>query len=288
MWINPGENGLDKNGRSKQNNKIDDDGNGFVDDVHGWDFVLNSSQTTDSHGHGTHIAGIVSTITAHSRIMSLRYYGEQDSDLHDKTGRRLVQAIDYAVKSGADIINISGGGAGKSPEEEEALRKAWKAGVLVIAAAGNEGQDLDKNPFYPASYDLPNIIAVGSTTARWDRATKTNYSSSQRLVQAIGENVVSYLPHGKIGRMSGTSQATARVAGIVASILSGCPRGGLDADLMKDRLLAAMNVVQGKRVLDLNSAKREGIRKPGQIVDFDEVRKGHAPDRKMAHVEENL
>jgi subtilisin family serine protease len=308
MWINPGENGLDKNGRPKQKNRIDDDGNGFIDDVHGWDFVRNDSHIADPHGHGTHIAGIITLQSPQVRIMSLRYYGDSaaesstaanqpdqtgpDQTGPDQTGRRLVHAIDYAVRSGAEIINISGGGAGKSPEEEEAIRKAWKAGILVIAAAGNEGQDLDQHPFYPASYDLPNIIAVVSTTAKLDRAMKTNFSSSQRLIHAIGENVVSYLPAGKIGRMSGTSQATARVSGIAVSVLTRWPRFQLGSYQIREHLLAAMVNVRGNRALDLAMVQKLGARKPGRIVDFDlnsvNRKLEMGPDRKMANIERNL
>ena len=118
LWKNKGETGLDKQGRSKETNKIDDDGNGFIDDVHGWNFVSNNNKVKDYHGHGTHVAGIVgaeggngkgiSGVSPKVNLMILKYYDPRFSNTDNL--KNTIKAIEYATKMGAKIINYSGGG----------------------------------------------------------------------------------------------------------------------------------------------------------------------------------
>ncbi len=228
LWRNPGESGLDENGMPKAANGIDDDDNGFVDDFHGWNFSSNTSDLEDEHGHGTHIAGIIGAhrlngfgptgIAPHVSLMILKYFD------HDASGKdnlnHTVAAIRYAVNMGADIINYSGGGSMKSAAEEEALNWAASQGVLVVAAAGNEGLNSDFYPFYPADYKLPNILSVAATDRTEGLMNMSNFGVQSVHLAAPGKNIFSTLPNGQYGYMSGTSQATAFVSGVAALLMA--------------------------------------------------------------------
>ena len=146
IWRNPGETGLDSRGRDKATNGIDDDGNGFIDDVNGWNFVSNTNDLTDNHGHGTHIAGIIgaeadngkgiSGISPHVSMMILKYFDPKVPNTDNL--KNTIRAMQYATQMGAMIINYSGGGTDYSKEEYEAVKAAEKKGILFVAAAGNE------------------------------------------------------------------------------------------------------------------------------------------------------
>ncbi|NJL25916.1 MAG: S8 family serine peptidase, partial [Calothrix sp. SM1_5_4] len=158
LWVNKGETGLDKLGRDKARNGVDDDGNGFIDDVHGWNFVKNSNDVSDEHGHGTHIAGIIgaeggngigiSGVSPKVSLMILKYYDAKGGDLNNLINT--VKAIDYAVKQDCNIINYSGGGIAPSPDEKAAIERAMRKGILFVAAAGNERSNSDLRKYYPA------------------------------------------------------------------------------------------------------------------------------------------
>ncbi len=221
LWVNNAE----KNGKPG----VDDDRNGFVDDVHGWDFVKKSGALTDGHGHGTHISGIISAQGSSpeedfsgtcpgAKIMSLRYYDPNARG--DENLINTVRAIDYAVKMNVDIINYSGGGNSFSSKEFEALKGAQGAGVLVVAAAGNETNQTDEKPYYPANYDLKNIISVAAINESGFKLSRSNYGVRTVHLAAPGQSILSTLPGGSYGFLSGTSQATAFVTGIAAIILT--------------------------------------------------------------------
>ncbi|MEI7441622.1 MAG: S8 family serine peptidase, partial [bacterium] len=133
----------------------DDDRDGFADDLNGWDFTTNTGNIVDGHGHGTHLAGIISGKSTEAngfkgvcpgvKIMSVRYFASDSSGI--KNLENTVKAIRYAVKHGANIINYSGGGASFAKEEYEALKEARDRGVLVVAAAGNERNDTSVRPY---------------------------------------------------------------------------------------------------------------------------------------------
>ncbi len=225
IWRNPGEDGLDKNGVPKSENGIDDDGNGFVDDLHGWDFVSSTADVADGHGHGTHIAGIVggtSGVAPGVSLMILKYYDTESSGLENL--RNTIAAVKYAVKMGADVINYSGGGVMRSREEEDVLRWAASQGVLIVAAAGNEGMNSDFYHFYPADYGLPNILSVGAIDRDGQLLKMSNYGVGTVDVMAPGRNIYSTLPNGQHGYMTGTSQATAFASGLAALLIANDPR----------------------------------------------------------------
>jgi len=222
IWTNPGESGLDEDGNSKSSNGFDDDGNGFTDDFHGWNFVANSPDVTDDHGHGTHIAGIIgagsSGVAPRVSLMVLKYYTEDTTG--EENLRNTVDAIHYAVKMGAKIINYSGGGILRSEEELEALEFAAARGVLFVAAAGNEGLNSDFFHFYPADYDLPNIVSVAAVDRHSRLLGVSNFGKVTVDIAAPGRNIYSTLPNNEHGYMTGTSQATAFVTGLAALLMA--------------------------------------------------------------------
>ncbi|RYZ76430.1 MAG: protease [Proteobacteria bacterium] len=194
LWRNPGETGTDASGKDKATNGVDDDGNGFIDDVIGWDFATNDNKPYDlagdplqvimqgmNPGHGTHCAGNVgaradngkgvSGVAPNVKIMSMRFLTEKGQG----TTAGAIQAIDYAVKMGAKVLSNSWGSEGEDSADSaenlalrEAIQRAEAAGVLFVAAAGNGhsgvgyDNDTDAKPGYPASYDYPSIISVAA------------------------------------------------------------------------------------------------------------------------------
>jgi thermitase len=231
LWRNPGEMGLDAQGRDKATNGIDDDGNGFVDDVHGWNFVHNDHKLTDNHGHGTHIAGIIgakggnnfgiSGVAPNVSLMILKYYDPKASNTNNL--KNTINAIRYAIKMKAHIINYSGGGTDYSAEEYEAVKEAERAGILFVAAAGNERSNTDESGkhYYPADYELSNIISVTAVNKDEIKVLpSSNYGVRTVDLAAPGENIYSALPNNSFGFMTGTSQATAFVTGVAALVMS--------------------------------------------------------------------
>jgi subtilisin family serine protease len=203
-------------------------------DTYGWNFVTNKPNPFDDHGHGTHVSGIIGAIAdpqsgvsgvAHRvSIMPVKYYS--DSNPGSVNLRNTVRAINYAVEHGAKIINYSGGGPEFSEDEYLAIKKAEAAGVLFVAAAGNEHQDTDlvENYYYPSAYHLSNIISVAATDIHNNLLRSSNWGKNKVDVAAPGENIYSTLPGGRYGYMSGTSQATAFVTGVAALLLSENPK----------------------------------------------------------------
>lgn len=217
LWENPGEVGLDSLGNDRRTNNIDDDGNGYIDDVNGWNFVDNNSNLKDHFGHGTHVSGLIlgqdqSVISKNVKLMILKYY-DTPKNKKQTPFEFSKKALNYAIKNNANIINYSGGGTLSDAEEYQILKKAESKNIIIIAAAGNEGISLEKSPYYPASYALRNIIGVGSKGPTNDKSSWSNYDKNTLF--APGENLISDLPEGKKGKMSGTSQATAWLTGFI-------------------------------------------------------------------------
>lgn len=234
IWTNPGESGKDSRGRNKATNGVDDDRNGYVDDVHGWDFFHNNNSVYDrgdGDEHGTHVAGTIAAqgnngigvtgVNWHARIMPLKFIGASYG-----TSSGAIKAIDYAIKKGVKISNNSYGGAGYEPAMRDAVARANKAGLLFVAAAGNKGVNNDTKPDYPSSYDLPNVISVAATGAKDGLASFSNYGAKTVDVAAPGVNILSTLPGGRYGYYNGTSMASPHVAGVAALIKSRHPAYG--------------------------------------------------------------
>lgn len=220
LWINPGESGIDINGNDKRFNRIDDDQNGFVDDVNGWNFIDGNNNLKDTIGHGTHVGGLI-IAGAHPkevRLMVLKYYNANSTP--QKNISAYLAALKYAVGSSAKIINYSGGGPQELPEEKILLSQAAKKGQYLVTAMGNENSAIEDKPFFPASYSNSEsgkyIIPVEALDQLGNRYSKSNFMRTKRGPAALGENVISSLPGGKLGLMSGTSQATALFTGQLA------------------------------------------------------------------------
>lgn len=195
IWVNSAE----QNGTDGE----DDDGNGYVDDIYGWDFWDNDATPVDYNNHGTHIAGIIAAlgdnnagitgVNWRAKIMALRIGGVVG------TVGEAAEAIIYAVDNGAHILNASWGGSDFSQTEYDAIEYADEHGVLLVAAAGNGGDDLigddnDHTPEYPASYDLPNIISVAATDQDDALAEFSNFGVNSVDVAAPGINIYSTVP----------------------------------------------------------------------------------------------
>ena len=228
LWVNKGESGKDVAGKDKASNGIDDDKNGFIDDIHGWNFVNNNNDLKDDHGHGTHIAGIIgaeggngigiSGVSPKVSLMTLKYYDAKGSDVNNLVNT--VKAIDYAVKMNCNIINYSGGGIAPSSEEKAAIERANVKGILFVAAAGNERSNSDIRKYYPADYDLPNILSITAIDRNQNVLPSSNYGEQTVDVAAPGNDIISTLPNGQYGFMTGTSQATAFATGVAALVMS--------------------------------------------------------------------
>lgn len=206
-------------------NGIDDDDNGFVDDGNGWNFVGQNPDVSDPIGHGTHIAGVIGArgengfgvrgINWNVRILPLVYL--------DKDGngnlQNSIDAIHYAVNMGAKVINASWGGT--MPDAlREAIIWAETKGVLFVCSSGNDGENLDVYPYYPASFGLPNMVVVGSSA--FDDAVTGDSNWGRRTVDILapGIEIPSTLPNGRYGYMSGTSMSAPHVAGAAALLWS--------------------------------------------------------------------
>ena len=214
-----------KNSQEIAGDGIDNDENGYVDDVHGWDFTADDNKPLDENGHGTHVAGIVAaaqnsygaTGIAHdAKIMPVRVL----DDAGDGDFSQLARGIYYAVDNGADIVNLSIGGE-YNYSVRAAIAYANANGVLVVAATGNGGLE---QPLYPARHSaaMSNVISVGAHNTNDARAWFSNYVGESGAIQvdAPGVNVYSTLPNNGYGRYSGTSSSAPFVSGLAAMVLS--------------------------------------------------------------------
>lgn len=173
-----------------------------------WNFASNNSDTSDHHGHGTHVAGLIKQYAGSSDyclIIYKFYNGKSDLDPASAT----VAAFNRAVKDKVDIINYSAGGNGYEAEEDVALRNADRHGITMVLAAGNNGKDLTNKPYYPAVLPLKNKIVVGSLDFDSKKPHASSNYGKEVSVWERGENLLSTLPNGHEGYLTGTSQATA-------------------------------------------------------------------------------
>ena len=236
-------------------NNVDDDGNGYIDDLIGWDFRNEDNDPLDGNGHGTHVAGTIGAVGENSIGVSGVTWGVQLAGLKflsNRGGGRnsdAVEAINYAANNGFHISNNSWGGSNASEALRTALEAAAAKNHLVIAAAGNSSNNADSRPNYPAAYDLPNIVSVAST----DREDNLSYFSNYGLISvdlgAPGSEILSCYPNDSYRSISGTSMASPHVAGACA-LLWGMDISKTPADI-KSTLLAtgdAIPSLDGKTV----------------------------------------
>ena len=278
-WTNPGESGLDSEGRDKATNGVDDDGNGYVDDFRGWDFVNNDNDPMDDHAHGTHCAGVIGArgndgvgvvgVNWDVSLVGIKFLsGSGSGTLEDA-----VKAIEYGNTIGVNLTSNSWGGGGYSPTMFDAITAAHSKGILFIAAAGNDSNNNDNRPSYPASYEVPNVISVAASDNKDQMAYFSNSGVRTVHVAAPGVDVWSSVPGNTYQNMSGTSMATPHVAGLAALIKSAIP----DAthEQVRARIINGVDrsdywstrVLSGGRINALNSLETDSI-PPAPVADL--------------------
>jgi len=249
IWTNPGETPGDG---------IDNDGNGFVDDVNGWDFYNKDASVYDGpdDDHGTHVAGTIAArgnngtgvvgVSWNTKIMSLKFLGPTGGFTSDA-----ISAVNYATMMKNRGVNVpvtsnSWGGGGPSAALKTAIEAGGSAGILFVAAAGNGGFDgvgdnNDSSPSYPASYDSACIVAVAATDRNDGIASFSNFGVQTVDLGAPGVNITSAWPGSSYDTISGTSMATPHVSGVAALAVSVDPT--LTVPQLKEALLASVDKI---------------------------------------------
>ncbi|UCG51055.1 MAG: S8 family serine peptidase [Candidatus Latescibacterota bacterium] len=238
MWINPGE---------IPGNDTDDDGNGYVDDVRGWDFVGNDELPMDDHGHGSHVSGTIAAVGNNgigvvgvswsARIMALKFLNSEGQGYTSGA----ISAVEYATMMGAKLTNNSWGGGGASEALRDAIEASGNAGMLFVASAGNAGRDTDVFPQYPAAYDLENIITVAWTNHNDGLAMNSNYGATTVDLGAPGQGIYSSLPGNTYGYYNGTSMAAPHVSGAASLLWADSP--GLGNLEVKELILSSVDSI---------------------------------------------
>jgi subtilisin family serine protease len=220
---------------------IDDDGNGYVDDVYGYDFANKDGNPTDGHSHGTHCAGVIGAshnnegirgVMANVKLLGIKFLSDSGSG----ETVNAIYSIEYAMKRGAHILSNSWGGGAKSEALKEAIQAAADQGIIFVAAAGNSYSNNDSRPTYPASYKVDNIITVGSMDGKGKKSGFSNYGEKSVHIFAPGSDILSTVKNGGYKKMSGTSMATPFVSGILGLLLS--QERGMSVENAKERLLS--------------------------------------------------
>ena len=237
-WANPGE--IPGNG-------IDDDGNGFIDDVRGWDFYNDDNNPMDDHGHGTHCAGTIGAVGNNGigvvgvnwtvKIMAVKFLSSGGSGSTSDA----IDAISYATMMGVDVMSNSWGGGGYSTALEDAIEAAYAAGIMFVAAAGNSSTNTDTYPHYPSSYPTGNVISVAATDHNDELASFSNYGLVSVDLGAPGDDVYSTFPGNSYGTLSGTSMATPHVSGAVALVMGRFP--AMNVDQVKALILNSVDPI---------------------------------------------
>ena len=264
IWTNPGESGVDAGGQDKAVNGIDDDNNGYVDDVHGWNVALWNNDVTDVEGHGTHVAGTIGAVGNNGlgvcgvnwrvRIMPVRFVDDSGSFA---SSAYLAKGIEYAIVNGARLSNHSWGGPTQSGVLYEMIRVGMASNHLVVVAAGNSAENVDNNPAYPAAYSrvLDNVITVAAADHDDRLALFSSYGVDSVHLAAPGVSILSTVPGERRGEgvlsegslapgegayawFDGTSMACPHVTGAAALLWSLAPGAGFD--VIKAALLAGV------------------------------------------------
>ncbi len=241
VWVNTAE----ASGRRG----VDDDRNGYVDDVNGWNFRDRNANVADGARHGTHVAGIIAAATNNAsgvagvdwkaRILPLKFIGaDGNGSIADA-----VKAIYYAVQKGARVINASWSGPDYSASLADAIRYAGTRGVVVVAAAGNEAANNDAVASYPARNRSGNLIAVAAVDQAGRLATFSNYGATTVDIAAPGVSIYSTQAGRGYESLSGTSMATPYVAGVVSLLVAKNP--GWTAEQLVQRVVATARRLPG-------------------------------------------
>jgi len=225
-------------------NQIDDDNNGYIDDVLGWDFYSNDNDPMDDHDHGTTVAGIIGAegnnnlgitgVNWQVKLMPLKFLNAQGHGAISD----VIKAIKYAVNNGAKISNNSWGGTFFSQSLFDTIQMAQQQDHLFITASGNYASDNDKTPYYPSSYNLPNIISVAALDYKDKLASFSNFGVNSVDIAAPGIAVYSTARNNGYLNYSGSSNAAALVTGAIGLMLSKSEL--LSAQELKTALLASV------------------------------------------------
>jgi subtilisin family serine protease len=242
LWTNETE----ANGKAG----VDDDNNGYVDDIHGYDFVNSDSDPIDDHGHGTHVSNIIGAkgnqglgiagINWNVSIMPLKFATAEGKGNLEAS----IKAIQYAVKMGARVLNNSWGNNNYSEILEKTIKESSDKNVLFVAAAGNSSRDNDLQPIYPASYKVANIMSVAGLTIHGYLGGFSCYGKESVHIAAPGDAIYS-LWNDKYKEMTGTSMAAPHVSGVAALLLAKEPQ--LSALEIKERLMRTSVPLGGLR-----------------------------------------
>lgn len=242
IWVNT----LELNGQAG----VDDDKNGFIDDVHGYDFVNNDGDPLDDHGHGTHVASVMAAkannaygtagVAWNVSVMPIKFASKEGKGTHELG----IRAIQYATQMGAHIINNSWGGRNHSEIMERVVEEANKKNILFVAAAGNSGWDNAEIPIYPASLKNENVVSVASYDQHGQMWSGSCFGATTVHLGAPGVDVAG-LWGDSLRRMIGTSMAAPHVSGVAALVLSQEPH--LTVRELKDRLLKSARPMAGLR-----------------------------------------
>lgn len=244
-------------------NGIDDDNNGYIDDIHGWNYISDSNDVMDGHGHGTHVSGIIAAedndkgiigAAPKVKIMPLKV-GSNDGTIYLNS---VEKAIEYGLSKGIKIFNCSFEGSEVSEREYEIIKNS---NALFLCAAGNNSLDNDNNSVLPANYnDLPNVISVMSIDEEGNKSSNSNYGKTKVDIAAPGTFIYSTVPD-KYKYISGTSMATGYVSAVAALALSVDPT--LTASELKTLILA--NAKPLSSLTDLNTTG--GMLDAGSVVE---------------------
>lgn len=253
-------------------NGVDDDGNGFVDDVNGWDFANGDNSVFDEKEgrHGTHVAGIIAAdssgpemtgVAPMVKILPIKFLDQNKEE--SGTTYQAIKAIEYAESQGAKIVNCSWGGSGNSKILKDTMEKSK---MLFVCAAGNDGADNRKNPNYPAAYDLKNLISVAAYTKEKRLADFSNYGAGIHLA-APGVRIYSTVPGDRYEYLNGTSMAAPFVSGTAALLASISP--SMTAREMKEKLLKSAEPVWSAK-----SAGTSKVLNAGKTLTAEKEQKG--------------
>ena len=232
QWVNPGENCGSSDPTiscAQRTDGVDSDGDGYVDDWRGWDFVNHDNDPTDDNNHGTHTSGTIGAVGNNgvgvagvdwnARIMALKFLNSAGSG----TDADAISALLYAADHGARVANNSWGGAPFDPALQNAIEYGASKGMLAVFAAGNDSVNMDVSPEYPAAYDSDAIVSVAATDANDSMAFFSNYGQRTVDLAAPGVGILSTTPGNTYSSFSGTSMAAPHVSGTAALVMSHFP-----------------------------------------------------------------